>query len=71
MHAKLLIGDVVGDIVLHSLKLLGDHLALGLSLRGADLLHDGGALLLEPGVAHLVLDGGAPRKQFPEQSTAH
>ena len=34
-------GDVVADLVLQSLTLLlGDHLALGLSLGGADLLHD-------------------------------
>ena len=50
-HPALLPGDVVADLLLDSLALpLGDHLALGLSLRGADLLHDGGTLLLEPGM---------------------
>ena len=53
-------GDVVVDLVLQSLALLlSDHLALGIGLRGEDLLHDEGALLLEPGGALLILDGGA------------
>ena len=50
-------GDVVVDLVLQSLALLlSDHLALGIDLRGEDLLHDKGALLLEPGGALLILD---------------
>ena len=36
-------GDVVVDLVLQSLALLlNDHLALGIGLRGEDLLHDEG-----------------------------
>ena len=53
-------GDVVVDLVLQSLALLlSDHLAPGIGLRGEDLLHDEGALLLGPGCALLILDGGA------------
>ena len=52
--------DVVLDLVLQSLALLlSDHLALGIGLRGEYLLHDEGALLLGPGCALLILDGGA------------
>ena len=52
--------DVVLDLVLQSLALLlSDHLSLGIGLRGEDLLHDEGALLLGPGGALLILDSGA------------
>ena len=50
-HPALLAGDVVADLLLDGVALpLGDHLALGLSLGGTDLLHDRGALLLQPGI---------------------
>ena len=53
-------GDVVVDLVLQSLALLlSDHLAPGIGLRGEDLLHDEGALLLGPGGALLILDSVA------------